>query len=303
MIFNYKYSWQSQFFDKFNNQKTALTIPLSDSDAYRFYPNHSWVYNKLSLMEKLNYICAPHGIYPSKNDFPVISKPITNLTGMGAGISFSENNKELDYEYTPGHFWTKQFFGDHISMDIVINNGMIIWHCATEGIPDPDRIGAFESWNILPDFTIPLGIVDFFKKHFSDFKGIVNVELIGNYMIEMHLRMSSQWIDLNGSTWTQDLIDFYLYDSLNIQKNKPKGHSVPLFLDTYPECKLTDTKLDQLTSEFDLSSIQVTYDINNIRNRNSMPPGGVRVAIINSINLENALMAKAAIKAILLTAI
>lgn len=292
MIFDYKYPWQQQFFDKFNEIDTDLIIPLSDGEAYRKYPNHSWVYNKLSLMEALKYPCAPHGIYPKDIDYPVISKPITNLTGMGAGIEFSSNPGSLDEHYTPGHFWTKQFFGRHISIDLLIKNGEIVWFCPTEGIPDQIRVGAFEAWNILTDFIIPEPISLFFNEYFKEFKGIVNIELIGEHMIEMHLRMSSQWIDLNGETWTQDLINFYLFNSTEINRNIPKGHSIPLFLDDYPSQQLSEKFINDTIDIFKLSSIQITYDINKLRNRSSMPPGGVRVAVINSTIYYSAILAK-----------
>ena len=46
---------------------------------------------------------APHGVPPPR--FPVFSKPITNLKGMGVGSRVLHSQAEYEQSLTPGHMW------------------------------------------------------------------------------------------------------------------------------------------------------------------------------------------------------
>ena len=60
-----------------------VNIPTEDSDAWIWYPEHRWVYDKIAVAQSQGLDAAPHGVPPPR--FPVFSKPITNLKGMGVG--------------------------------------------------------------------------------------------------------------------------------------------------------------------------------------------------------------------------
>jgi hypothetical protein len=60
----------------------TCTIPTLDADAYALNPKYRWVYNKLAIAELQHLECGPHGTEPGF--FPIFSKPIYNLGGMGA---------------------------------------------------------------------------------------------------------------------------------------------------------------------------------------------------------------------------
>ena len=44
---------------------------------------HRWIYDKLAVALSQGLDAAPHGVMPPR--FPVFSKPIMNLRGMGSG--------------------------------------------------------------------------------------------------------------------------------------------------------------------------------------------------------------------------
>ena len=72
--------WRLQYFAQV---ETAANIPTEDSDAWQWYPRHRHVYDKIAVAFSQGLIAASHGVAPPK--FPVFSKPIVNLKGMGVG--------------------------------------------------------------------------------------------------------------------------------------------------------------------------------------------------------------------------
>ena len=51
--------------------------------SWEWYPRHRWIYDKLAVALSQGLQAAPHGVMPPS--FPVFSKPIMNLRGMGTG--------------------------------------------------------------------------------------------------------------------------------------------------------------------------------------------------------------------------
>ncbi|MCW5749129.1 MAG: hypothetical protein KIT36_23265, partial [Alphaproteobacteria bacterium] len=74
--------WRLQYFESVSCPADVL-IPTEDSDAWQWFPKHRWVYDKLAVAASQGLMAAPHGVPPPS--FPVFSKPIYNLKGMGVG--------------------------------------------------------------------------------------------------------------------------------------------------------------------------------------------------------------------------
>jgi hypothetical protein len=74
--------WRTQYFTSVSCPDHVV-IPTDDELAYQLYPEHRWLYNKLLICETQGLENAPHDIMPRQ--FPVFSKPIYNLRGMGSG--------------------------------------------------------------------------------------------------------------------------------------------------------------------------------------------------------------------------
>jgi hypothetical protein len=90
--------WREQYFTD-AACPVDVRIPTEDCDAWRWYPKHRHVYDKIAVAFSQGLIAAPHGVLPPK--FPVFSKPIINLKGMGVGSRVLRTRAE--YEKARSH--------------------------------------------------------------------------------------------------------------------------------------------------------------------------------------------------------
>ena len=182
--------WRLQYFEGVASPPD-LRIPTEDPDAYQWNPAHRWVYNKLSVAESQGLECGPHGVEPPH--FPVFSKPIMNLHGMGVGSRVLRDRADYQRHETPGHFWMTLLEGEHVSTDVVVERGRTPWfrHCL--GVPAAG--GTFDYWTIeagrRPELEQYLG--EWAARHLASYTGMLNAESIGGRVIETHLRVADQW--------------------------------------------------------------------------------------------------------------
>ena len=96
------------------------------------------------------------------------------------------NEKEFNELKNDNRFWCEFIEGEHISWDLIIRNGKCLFNLCWKGIKSKS-FGVFDYW----DFVGSKKIVDNIKKVISLLKGYtgtLNVETIGNKVIECHLR-------------------------------------------------------------------------------------------------------------------
>lgn len=181
---NYRYVLRD-LEEKYKN----INIIKDDIIAFQKFKNYNLVYNKLQIAMDQNLKC---GIYPIEPDeFPVVSKPIYNLLGMGVDSIKIKNKKEFLKNSKNGNFWTEFLVGDHLSWDLIIREGIIIYHETFYG--DKKTFGTFNYWEQKYQ-EIPKNVRMLVDKYFKSYTGNVNMETIGNKVIEVHLRMGD--IDL-----------------------------------------------------------------------------------------------------------
>ena len=171
---------------------------------------------------------GPHGLHPSH--FPVFSKPIYNMRGMGAGSRVLRTAKEYQNNLYPGHFWMELLAGDHVSTDVAIVDGQATWwrHVTAK----PLEGGMFDYWTVLADHKpeIETYCGEWLAKHFRGYTGMVNLETIGGRIIECHLRFSDQWPDLYGKGWVEALVRLYEHGEWRFDDSQRRtGYSVVLF--------------------------------------------------------------------------
>jgi len=263
-----------------------VQVPTEDGDAWRWYPEHKWVYNKLSVAESQGLVCAPHGIDPET--FPVFSKPIYNMRGMGAGSGVLRSLKEYKYRQRPGHMWMELLTGEHVSTDCAVVDGELRWSRHTIGTPLEG--GMFDFWTVLAAARpqIETRLADWIRTHLSGYSGMLNFETIGARIIEVHLRFADQWPDLYGKGWVEALISLYGEGRWQFDEGQREdGYSVVLFgahgvQYRHPPADVV-ARLRQATG---VSSIQITFHEDRAPATHSMPPGGFRLAIVNTHDLE-----------------
>jgi hypothetical protein len=258
--------WRTQYFERVACPESVL-IPTEDSDAWLWNTQHRWVYDKLAVALSQGLDAAPHGIAP--HAYPVFSKPIYNLKGMGVGSRALASADDYAQAYQPGHFWSTLLTGDHVSSDVAVINGVPLWWRHARGVASGG--GTFDYWEVEAAAN-------------DGYTGMANLETIGGQIIEVHLRFADQWPDLyGGDRWVEALVALYEKSTWTFDdRHRRTGYSVVLFMPHGPHYRHPPSVLQrEIAALPDISSLQITFHEEWSMTRHAMPPGGFRVAIIN----------------------
>lgn len=166
--------------------KCPIDVPINDLDAWTRYPKHRWIYNRMEICEFQKTRYAPMPVEPK--EYPVIIKPIVNLYGMGLNVHKLEDENDFYDHWYSNSFWMEYADGEHQSYDLVVSNGKIVFHTCFIGHKDPKIIGKFDYWET-DERCLPAICVDLVENRLIDYTGCLNIEVIGDTIIECHLRM------------------------------------------------------------------------------------------------------------------
>ena len=286
--------WRLQYFEGVECPRD-LRIPTEDPDAFCWNAAHHWVYNKLAVAESQGLACAPHGVRPP--EFPVFSKPITNLYGMGLGSRVLPDLAHYQRHLTPGHFWMTLLEGEHVSTDAAVVRGTSRWWRHCRGSPGDG--GTFDYWLIearqRPDLEAYLGA--WIGRHLADYTGSVNLESLGGRIIEVHLRVTDQWPDLYEAGWLQAVVGLYQRGEWRLpQSERREGYSVALFGPHGREYQHPPAALVERVRRMpSVTSLQITFHPDRPAALHPMPPGGFRLAVVNCLDLAAGRAARAAL--------
>jgi hypothetical protein len=283
--------WRLQYFADVACPENVF-IPTDDEDAYRWNPRHRGVYNKLFVAESQGIECAPHGIEPTH--YPVFSKPIINIEGMGVGSRALRDHAEYRRHYHPGNLWMTLLTGQHVSSDFAVIDGGVRWARHSIGLAGPG--GTFDYWSIVAGRLQELEeyCAAWILEHLRGYTGMVNLETIGGKIIEVHLRFADQWPDLYGAGWLDAMVKLY---SLGVwaysDSDRRSGYSVALFGPhgcrySYP----SEGLLARIRAAHAISSLQITFHPDKPPESHYMPPGGFRLAVINATELSAGMQAR-----------
>src|SRR5207247_1544290 len=126
------------------------------------------------------------------------------------------------------------------------------------------------------------------RRHLCGYTGIINVETIGERIIEVHLRMSDQWPDLYGAGWVDAMVCLYAQRKWDFaDRDRHDGFSVVLF---GPHGRRYRHPPPSVIAEVlrisGVSSIQIPFHEDKDPGEHAMPPGGFRVGIVNAFSLD-----------------
>ncbi|HVH74567.1 MAG TPA: hypothetical protein VM755_06590 [Stellaceae bacterium] len=277
--------WREQYFERVACPKSVV-IPTDDGDAYALFPKQRWVYNKLLISESQNIRCAPHGLVPP--DFPVFSKPIYNMRGMGTGSCVIASLAEWHRAQAPGHMWMELLEGVHLSSDVAVVEGKPQWWRHATG--KPLKGGTFDYWTVHAEAKPDLEAycAQWLGDNLSDYTGMANFETIGGRIIECHLRFTDQWPDLYGAGWIDAVVALYEKGVWNYQDaDRRTGYSVVLFGAHGVKYAIDRRRVGELMHEYpEVSSVQITFRDDKPLSAHAMPPGGFRLAIVNCWDLD-----------------
>jgi hypothetical protein len=285
--------WRLQYFSQ---ARTAANITTEDTDAWLWYPAYRWVYDKLAVALSQGLEAGPHGTMPPR--FPVFSKPIVNLKGMGVGSRVLMSPADYERHYAPGHFWMTLLQGRHVSSDLAVVGGAPRWWRHVTGKPAGE--GTFDYWIVHaePDAEIEGRCGQWVKKHLAGYTGMLNIETIGGTIIEAHLRFADQWPDLYGAGWVEAIVRLYekgVWDFADADRRG--GYSVVLFGPNGLHYRHPPPALIEAIKRMPgVSSVQITFHQEVPPERHAMPPGGFRLAVVNGFELPAAFAARERLK-------
>jgi hypothetical protein len=282
--------WRLQYFV---HVTTDTRIPTEDSDAWEWYPAQRWIYNKLAIALSQGLDAGPHGTTPPR--FPVFSKPIVNLKGMGVGSRVLKSQADYDAHYAPGHFWMALLDGRHVSSDVAIVRGEPRWWRHVTGKPAGQ--GTFDYWTIHaePDSGIETPSAAWIEKNLPGYTGMLNLETIGGIIIEAHLRFADQWPDLYGPGWVEALVELYQRGDWNFSDDdRAEGYSAVLFGPHGRRYRHPPpSAIEEIKRMPGVTSVQITFHEGRAPEQHAMPPGGFRLAIVNGFDLPATIAARA----------
>jgi hypothetical protein len=288
--------WRLQYFEGVACPP-GLRIPTEDPDAYQWNPGERWVYNKLLIAESQGIKCAPHGVCP--DEFPVFSKPITNLQGMGVGSRVLADLTQYQRSITPGHFWMTLLEGEHVSTDVALVRGRPAWwrHCRGS----VGAGGTFDYWLIEAGRRLELEayLGAWAGRNLPHYTGMLNLESIGGRIIEAHLRVTDQWPDLYEAGWLAAVVALYQRGEWHMADGERRdGYSLALFGPHGREYRHPPAhRVREVRHMPQVSSVQITFHEDRPAAAHAMPPGGFRLAVINCLDLAAGRAARARLAA------
>jgi hypothetical protein len=288
--------WRLQYFEHIACPADVL-ISTEDADSWAWYPLHRWVYDKVLVAKSQGLAAAPHGVVPP--GFPVFSKPITNLKGMGVGSHVLRSAADYARHYAPGHMWMTLLEGRHVSSDVAVVDGEPKWWRHVTGRPIAE--GMFDYWVIhaAPDAVIEKDCGAWIRKHMAGYTGMMNLETIGGTIIEAHLRFADQWPDLYGPGWVEAIVRLHQHGRWDFSDaGRRDAYSVVLFGPHGARYRHPPrTLVDDIRAMPSVSSVQITFHEDRAPDRHAMPPGGFRLAIVNCRDLATGFRARERLRA------
>ena len=274
--------WRRQYFTAVRCP-AGLDIPIDEASAWRVHPQLRHVHNKLWICATQGLAHGPHGVVPPR--FPVFSKPIYNMRGMGTGSRVLRSRAEYESALAPGHMWMTLLRGVHRSSDVALIDGEPKWWRHTTG--RPLSLGMFDHWHVQAarDSALEKYLYSWSGTYLRNFTGIANFETIAGIIIECHLRMSEQWLDLNGRNWLNSVVDLYRFKSWRFaDEDRRDGYSVVLFAPhgSHHRPPSRSWLRGLMRAEPGISSIQITFEPGRAAALHAMPPRGFRLAIVNA---------------------
>jgi hypothetical protein len=283
--------WRFQYFENVDCP-ADVRISTEDADSWEWFPEHRWIYDKLRVALSQGLQAAPHGVMPPS--FPVFSKPIMNMRGMGTGSCAIHSAEEYRAALTPGHFWCTLLTGPHVSSDAALVDGEARWWRHTTGAAAPG--GTFDYWHVhaeaMPEIEDWCGA--WAREQLRGYTGMVNFETIGGRIIEAHLRFADQWPDLYGRGWVDAVVRLHVTGDWSYADDRRRdGYSVVLFGPHGPRYRHPPQALiDDVLATPGVSSVQITFHEDKAPEHHAMPPGGFRLAIVNAFDLPAGVAAR-----------
>lgn len=174
--------------------RITKNVPDFDGQAYKKYPKHNFVYDKLWICKSQNVRSGTledliENRYKAQN-YPIFIKPRWGHKSASSKNCYKIHSYEelLKYKHIPDMMWS-EFIKDTEGMtDFMVHKGSIV-HQITYKYSDTQHGVVADDWKyISPDNQPPEYVVSWMNTHMKEYTGICNVQYRGNTIIEVGLR-------------------------------------------------------------------------------------------------------------------
>lgn len=175
--------WQKRALEKLDPweweivHKYHVKEPHNDYDAYIRFPRHRWVYDKRALLRTLQ-----SGNNAGQAERPIgdyIIKPRINLSGLGKGVQVVKSADRVPFGFVSQPFSR----GPHLSIDYRPTGEQTVYR-------GRKFQGRFFLWHkVRRQVVVPFKLAEIAMQE----NITINMEVIGNEIIEAHLRPSLQF--------------------------------------------------------------------------------------------------------------
>ena len=186
-------SFFNPYIDPFNNHLTN-SMPVFEGKAYKRYPQHKFVYDKLWIVKsqglkggKLENLIGKE----TTVNYPIFIKPRWGHLSASSKNCFkiSSPGELAKYKDYKNMMWSEFIKGTEGMTDYILMKGQIM-HQVTYVYSD-DQNGFTDVWKyISPDSKPPTIITEWVNKHMKNFTGIVNLQYRDEKIIEVSLRLA-----------------------------------------------------------------------------------------------------------------
>lgn len=191
MLFLSRYDFKTRYLIPYNKN----FIP-DDVSAYKKYPHFNFVYDKYFVIKSQGVKCGTMDIKPIV--YPVFVKPKINLIGGNRGCFVVNNEAEFidvrnkyekvkETDNIKSLFWSSFIEGQEGSTDFIVENGIIRFEIDYKINKISGSIIGVETIISTKNKT-PNKVRQWIYRYMGDYTGIVNLQYIGDTIIEVGLR-------------------------------------------------------------------------------------------------------------------
>ena len=252
-----------------------VVIPTTDPEAWNLFDEYRWVYDKMTICASQGLTYGPIGTNPT--EYPVCLKPITNLLGGSIKSQVCHSLEQYQQITDPGLFWSPYHMGEHYSFDFIMARGQVVESFILRG--EKLQHGAFDYWELITEMDVSESIYrhahNWLETHLDNYTGCINVEAIGNYIIEVQLRMGD--IDRFGDpTLMQAIHDLYASGQWDWEAGEhfpDQFYLAALFAQPNTTFSYNPNLINKICEDL------VYYQIDDLNLYHCNPAHGVRVAL------------------------
>ncbi len=265
-----------------------VLIPTTSGMSWDLYRHHNWVYNKLEIALSQGLACSPLGGRAPER-YPVFIKPIYNFFGMGSGTCVAHSAEELATCTVPGCFWVEHLYGEHLSHDVVLREGVPVYALSFRGHPLRGR--RFDYWEtVVPPPEVTDYLDDWIAAHMRGYTGCLNLETLGGRIIEAHLRMGDIK-RIPEPALLQAIVNVYAGEDWSYHSPLPEYYLLVLWGERRCDYVIAPEQLQAIRLQVEL------LDYYDPRWRHENPPGALRIAQLGCYDFERGRRARAALAA------